>query len=124
MTDHAPVAFRWWLSHPEVSRHHERALFQQHLVGLGMFIVRLPLHILGLSNASSGSIAWCGTAVTGTCPTRLGPHIEETLRTAAPNARRRLTGSPRGRCSSRHLSYAERGIQHTENQYDDDRRSA
>ena len=49
-----------------------------------MFIIRLPLRVLGLSNAGSGSIAWCSTAVTSTCPTRLGPHIEETLRTAAP----------------------------------------
>src|SRR5919108_6402386 len=104
MADHAPVTFRWWLSHPEVFRHHEGAVFQQHLIGLGMFIVGLPLRILGLSNAGSGSIAWCSTAVTGTCPTRLSAHIEETLRTAASNARG-LTGSPRGRCSSRHLSH-------------------
>src|SRR5262249_50995598 len=119
MADHASVTFRWWLSHPEVFRHHQRAVFQQHLVSLGMFIVRLPLRILSLSNATSGSIAWCGTAVTGTRPTRLSPHIEETLCTASPNARRRLTGSRRGRCGSRHLSHAERGTQHTENQYDD-----
>src|SRR5512145_3212134 len=118
MANYAPVAFRWWLSHPEVFRHHERAFFQQHLVGLGMFIVGLPQRILGLSNAGSGSTAWGSTAVTGACATRLSPHIEKTLRTAALNGRR-LTGRPTRRCSSRHLSHAERGTKHTENQYDD-----
>src|SRR5207253_3678483 len=119
MADHTAVTFRWWLSHPEVFRHHEGTFFEQRLVGFGMLIVRLPLRILGLANAGSGGIAWCGTAVTGTCPTRLSAHIEETLRTAASNARRRLAGSPGRRCGSRHLSHAERGTQHTENQYDD-----
>src|SRR5512145_507639 len=108
MTNYAPVAFRWWLSHPEVFRHHERAFFEQHLVGLSMFVVGLPLRILGLANAGSGSTTWCRTAVTGACPTRLSPHIEKTLRIAAPSAGR-LTGSPTRWCSSRHLSHAERG---------------
>src|SRR5262245_62241080 len=114
MADHASVAFRWWLRHPEVFRHHQRAVFQQHLVGLGMFIVRLPLHVLGLSNAGSRSSAWCGTAVTGTGPARLGPHIEETLRTADPNARHCLTGSPRGWWGRRVLSDTEMWMWHGE----------
>src|SRR5262249_6424928 len=119
MAHQAPVTFRWWLSQPEIFRHHQGALFEQHLIGLGMFIVRLPLRILGLSNTASRRSAWCGTAVTGTCPTRFNPHVEETLRTADPSARRRLTGSPRARCGRRPLSHAERGTQPTEKQYND-----